>query len=51
MWCEVGDEIPTSLAYSNDTDGGYDEGRASGSDMLKDGEITQTALGKRDLEL
>jgi NCS1 family nucleobase:cation symporter-1 len=51
VWCEVGDEIPTSLAYSNDTDGGYDEGRASGSDMLKDGEITQTALGKRDLEL
>jgi NCS1 family nucleobase:cation symporter-1 len=50
VWMEVGDEIPTSLAYSNDTDSAYDEERAGGKMDFKGGEISEMG-GKRDLEI
>ena len=49
---EVGDEIvDPNMAYGNDTGSEYDEDRAAGHPEFKGGEITETAYGKRDLEM
>lgn len=46
---EVGDELPTSLAYSNDTESVYDEERVTGKTEYKGG---VTDMGRKtDLEV
>lgn len=47
VWCEVGDELPDTMAYGNGSDNGYDEENAAGLGVLKDGEVVKAADGKR----
>jgi NCS1 family nucleobase:cation symporter-1 len=48
IWMEVGDQIEDpSMAY-NETSSEYDEGRAGGKGVFKDGEVSES--GKLDLE-
>lgn len=53
VWCEVGDDIPDSFAYSNDNnldrDSGYDVERMGGKSVSKGG-IMETTAGKTDLD-
>ncbi|KAH8599375.1 permease for cytosine/purines, uracil, thiamine, allantoin-domain-containing protein [Bisporella sp. PMI_857] len=50
VWMEVGEEIPASVAYGNDTSSEYGEEHVHGKqDDYKHGEVNMTG-GKRDLE-
>ena len=50
VWMEVGDEIPASLAYGNDTGSDFDEEEGAGRVDFKGGEVRESAA-KKDLEM